>query len=817
MTDPGNYIPDPLLDEEVNEALLKNDPKLIRRMASIPDEALAYAGAGWLIFPLHSIRNGVCTCHNGVSCHSPGKHPRTESGFKDASCDPEAIKRWWGRWPDANIGLWCKGLVVVDVDPRNDGDASLEELFETVADKHGFETLTAITGGGGRHYVFSAPDDEPYDCKPVPGIEIKSTGGLIVVAPSVHISGKTYEWEDASIAPAPCPRWILDLIKKPERAAERPPFTGKPLDLERFIEKHGIAVDPPKVSRCKFGGYQWNIRGGCPFQPEYLGGSPAIGVTASGATWFACFCGDHPRKVWRDFRALHEPKRAEPNPPEIKWDEGEFLDENPNPSPKSYLCNDSGNADRLVDAHGPDLMWCEERKSFAVWTGINWNLDKSIHALKLARGVLLAAYADAGRIKDEAARKAFFAFIGRSLSRNGIANMVEVSKLTLRSIGAADFDTNEYLLNFRNGTLDLRSGSLRPHRREDLISKCIPYEFDENAECPTFMKFLSRIMGEVPGAMAADRLRSERLQKYLQVLLGCGLTGKPEKVLSIFWGTGNNGKTTLLETVRNALGDEEYAGQLQIESLMTKPGETGVSNSINSDLAGLQGCRFVTASEPERGMRFSVSRVKYITGLGRIKARYLNENPFTFVPTHKIFIDCNDKPVVGDPNDTIWNRVKLIPFTVTIPPEEIDTSLPQKLYAERPGIMRWLSVGARDYIRDGIGTTPEVSAATAEYREDSDPLKTFFEDRCQFKSGDSTWWVAKTELWNSYRAWASANSVRSPLSKQNFEERIGKRGCREKKKGINQSIRAWEGVQISSGHTLFGDDSDSSVQNLELN
>lgn len=271
------------------------------------DHALHYAESGYPIFPVYTIVDGHCSCWRGASCHSPGKHPIPDNGFKDGTTDVVMIKKWWEQSPSANIGLWCRGLIVVDVDPRNGGDESLEELFSTVADKHGFDTLTAITGGNGRHYIFNAPDDANYDCKPSPGIEIKSSGGLIVAVPSVHISGRRYEWEDASAKIAPAPQWLLNLIKKPSRKPPPTNFTGKPLDLEYFIAKHGIKTDPPKVSRCDFGGYQWDIQGGCPFQPEYKGGSPAIGVTEAGAFWFACFCGDHGKKTWADFRKIYEP------------------------------------------------------------------------------------------------------------------------------------------------------------------------------------------------------------------------------------------------------------------------------------------------------------------------------------------------------------------------------------------------------------------------------------------------------------------------------------------------------------------------------
>ena len=271
------------------------------------EDALSYARAGWPIFPLHTIVEGKCSCRNGSECHSPGKHPRNSHGHNEGTSDEAQITRWWKQWPNSNIGLWCKGLIVVDVDPRNGGDASLEDLFSTKADRYGFETLTALTGGGGHHYIFSAPDEKGYDCKPVPGIEIKSSGGLIVISPSTHISGRQYQWEDDSVPIAPAPKWLLDMLTQPEKSAERPAFTGKPLDLEAFIKKHNIQTKSPKVCRCKFGGYQWDLIGDCPFQPGYAGGNAAIGVTESGATWFGCFCGDHPKKTWADFKALYQP------------------------------------------------------------------------------------------------------------------------------------------------------------------------------------------------------------------------------------------------------------------------------------------------------------------------------------------------------------------------------------------------------------------------------------------------------------------------------------------------------------------------------
>ena len=352
---------------------------------------------------------------------------------------------------------------------------------------------------------------------------------------------------------------------------------------------------------------------------------------------------------------------------------------------RDYHWNDTGNADRLADLYGHELIYCTERNSYYVWTGRQWRFDEFVEAEKRAEKTMLEAFAEAKHITDGEKRKAFLRFVNKSLSRAALASMIHLTKKKVRQASARDFDQDPWILNTENGTVDLRTGSLRPHRPEDLLSKLIPLRYDQHAECPLFMTFLFRIMGSHPDASEGENVRAEQLVQYLQKVFGCAATGKPEKLLFVLYGDGNNGKTTLLEVIRDALGDKEYAGQVQVDSLMIRPKEAISNNAVNTDLADLQGCRFVSSSEVEQGQRLSLSRVKYLTGLGQIKARRLRENMITFQPTYKLFLDCNHRPVITDPNDAIWNRVKCIPFKVQIPDAEIDKHLPTKLRTELGG------------------------------------------------------------------------------------------------------------------------------------
>jgi P4 family phage/plasmid primase-like protien len=476
-----------------------------------------------------------------------------------------------------------------------------------------------------------------------------------------------------------------------------------------------------------------------------------------------------------------------------------------------YLWNDTGNADRLADRYGHELIYCTERRSYYVWTGKQWQFDEFVEVEKRAEDTMFEAFDDAKHIADADKRKSFLKFINRSLSRVALANMIHLAKKKVRQVSTNDLDRNPWLLNTENGTVDLRTGVLHPHKPEDLLSKRIPIRYERNAECPIFMNFLYRIMGSHPDASEGENLAAEQLVRYLKKVFGCAATGRPEKLLFLLYGEGNNGKTTLLEIIRDVLGDKEYAGQVQVDSLMIRPKEALSSNAVNTDLADLQGCRFVSSSEVEQGQRLSLSRVKYLTGIGQIKARRLRENMITFQPTYKLFLDCNHKPVITDPTDAIWNRVKCIPFKDQIPDHEIDKDLPTKLRTELPGILRWVVEGAVLYHQEGLGDPPDVmAAATEQYRQESDRLKEFFEDQCVLApSGDgnswkdSGFWVSSSALYSAYTSWAEATGAKYPLSKDSFDERLGKLGRKRHRlrpEGGRESklTRVWLGIRFKT-------------------
>lgn len=459
------------------------------------------------------------------------------------------------------------------------------------------------------------------------------------------------------------------------------------------------------------------------------------------------------------------------------------------------IFDETPNAVRLVARFGQDLCYCQERKAYFAWNGRRWVCDDFRQVETMAEETIRQDLARAEQIQNVKARDTAIRAITKSMNRVPLQSMIHLAKKKVRSVSINEFDADPWVLNCQNGIVDLKTGELLPHNRSALCSKMIPVDFDPHAECSLFMRFLTRIMGGGDDAPVSQQEIAFQLIGCLQRLFGCGATGRFEKTLAVLFGVGNNGKTTLLEVIRTALGGNEYAGEIQINTLMMGNAESSGSNAMGADIADLKGCRLVTSSEPEEGHRLSVNRVKYLTGGNQIKARYLRENHFTFQPSHTIFLDTNHPPVITNAHDAVWNRVKCIPFNVTIPKEEVDPELPQKLHAELPGILAWIVQGATIYANFGLYFPPVVNLATEEYRNKSDHFPAFISDVCVLESGMFT---PYTQLRREYEAWATSCGE-DKLSPGLFVDRLKQAGFKSDRKWVpesKQQVRGWIGIGV---------------------
>ena len=345
-----------------------------------------------------------------------------------------------------------------------------------------------------------------------------------------------------------------------------------------------------------------------------------------------------------------------------------------------------------------------------------------------------------------------------------------------------DLDSDPLLLNLDNGSLDLRSGGLRPHRPEDLITKIAPLRFSEAAQCPRFLSFLDQIFA-----------KDQELIRFIQRALGYSLTGLvTEQVFFLCYGTGANGKSTLMELIAGALGD--YALTAPPGLLLAKKHE-----GHPTEIADLFAARFVHTSEVMADSKFDEQRIKSFTGGDTLKARRMREDFWSFKPTHKIWLSTNHRPEVQDSSHGFWRRVRMVPFTVTIPEEERDQHLLEKLRAELPGILNWLVAGCLQWQSEGLGTCRAVEVATSAYRAESDTLAEFLEDECECAAFHE---VQSSVLYKAYLTWSEARKQR-PDSLKVFGERIRDLGYRTRKASaifyIGLRVKP-ESERMTSGH-----------------
>jgi putative DNA primase/helicase len=439
----------------------------------------------------------------------------------------------------------------------------------------------------------------------------------------------------------------------------------------------------------------------------------------------------------------------------------------------AYL-TDLGNARRLVTRHGPDLRFCPPWKQWLVWTGTRWGRDGDGEVMRRAKHTV-------EQIPEEAAALQGNSELVRQLLQHATGSQSAPRLSAMITLATSEpgipvvpgvLDADPWLLNVANGTLELRTGQLRAHCREDLLTKVAPVAYDPEALCPRWVAFLEDILQGNSALIA-----------FLQRAVGYALTGDTsEQVLFLLYGTGSNGKSTLLETLRALLG--AYAQHTPFTTFLT-----GRSDTVRNDLARLHGARFVSAVEVERGQRLDETVIKQVTGGDPITARFLYEEYFEFTPQFKLFLAANHKPVIWGTEYAIWRRIRLIPFTVKIPESQKDRQLSTKLRAELPGILTWAVQGCLAWQREGLQAPEEVEVATEEYREEMDIVGRFLDDCCR---EDPTAKISTQQLYQAYTTWCD-RSGEPRLGMNTFSAKLSERGFQKCRLG---NSRGWAGLTL---------------------
>lgn len=397
-----------------------------------------------------------------------------------------------------------------------------------------------------------------------------------------------------------------------------------------------------------------------------------------------------------------------------------------------YL-TDSGNAERWVRMHGRDFRFLLDDSCWLHWTGSHWEQGGDAAALHATKAVARSWQIDQLTEGDDVRRVLLRRHAEKSEAAPRRAAMLTLAASeTGISVASNELDRDPWLLNCSNGTVDLRTGKLQAHRREDLCTRMIPVAFDPLATCPTFTSFLAQVLPDV------------ETREYLGRCIGYAASGViREHVFPVLWGqTGRNGKGTLVEAVFSALGP--YATALPNDVILES------RNDPHPNMfAQLLGVRFGVAAELRPSDKLNEGMLKKLTGGDSIRARYMGGEFFSFSPTQKLFLQTNYKPRVRGGDPALWARMRVIPFGVSFVGRE-DLTLKERLLRELPGILALIVRWCLDWQRLGLVAPAEVLEATADYREESDRVGQFLEERCE-RAAMGT--IGAGVLWKAFRSW----------------------------------------------------------------
>jgi len=441
---------------------------------------------------------------------------------------------------------------------------------------------------------------------------------------------------------------------------------------------------------------------------------------------------------------------------------------------------DAENARRFAADHRDDVHYNHAWHRWLIWDGARWADDETGEIVRRAKATVRGYFAEAAYTDDhdEDYRRRLVKHGSQSESEPRLRAMITLAQSEPGiPVKPEQLDADPWALNFLNGTLDLRQGGdLRPHRRTDLITKLVPVNYKPDARAPRFLSFLDEIFD-----------RQADVIGFVQRALGYGLTGLTiEQALFLLWGGGANGKTTLLRIFMLLLG--AYAQSARAETLMEKRHDT-----IPNDIARLKGARFVGVVEAENGHRFAEGLVKQLTGGDIVTARFMRAEYFDFIPTFKVYLASNRKPIIRGTDHAIWRRIRLIPFMVTIAEEAQDKELAEKLAAEGEGILAWAVEGCRRWQADGLGLPDAVKKATQAYREEMDVLGQFIADRCLEWPTAA---VSKHMLYEIYRKWCADNGMQ-PKTQPAFSRLVKERpGITDDRVGHGR-IHFWQGIGLA--------------------
>jgi putative DNA primase/helicase len=448
---------------------------------------------------------------------------------------------------------------------------------------------------------------------------------------------------------------------------------------------------------------------------------------------------------------------------------------------------DTGNAARFVAAQRDHVRYVYPWGAWLEYDGARWRRDPGDAVIRRAKETARAIYSEAAHATDETQRKQLAKWATYSESEPGIRRMLTLAQAEL-AITPGQLNVDPWLLNCLNGTLELRTGHLRPHQRADFLTKMTAAPYDPDARAPIWDTFLET---SVPDEGARD---------FAQRYAGYCLTGVTREEVFVFCrGPAGGGKSTFTEGLRRTWGD--YASSADFGTFLTKR----PSDGPREDIARLAGARLVTSVETREGQHLAEGLVKLLTGGDTVSARRLYERTFEFVPQFKLLFASNYRPGVRADDDAIWRRLRELPFpTARTNREQRDDSVKATIVDPAqmgPAILAWAVEGCGRWLAEGLGEPDAVMRATADYRKSQEPLADFLAECCVLGAGYS---VPAESLRAEYELWCRTEGVQGPVGGRRWGAALRAAGCTNRK--APGGARWWDGIALKSGSREPGED-----------
>ena len=439
----------------------------------------------------------------------------------------------------------------------------------------------------------------------------------------------------------------------------------------------------------------------------------------------------------------------------------------------TYSCTDTGNMERFVDQHKEHIRSLGSAKAWLIWDGSRWKSSGYSEVFEYAMKTIYSIsdeVENANSIQEAQMIQKWAVTSQSEPKTRAMMNMAANHPELLTSASA--FDADKMKLNCLNGVVDLTTGKLLERDPNDLYTKLVNVKFDPDAKCPTFDRFLKDVF-----------CHDHELLSWAQRAFGYTMTGSvQEQVLFICYGIGANGKSTLLETISKILGD--YSTNVDFELFLTnQKSDVRIMEAVGE----IKSIRLALASEVDSTKRFNESLVKRLTGGDTLRGTKLHTGAFQFEPNHKLCFLTNHLPFARDGSHGYWRRIKIIPFDARFEGETLDSTLPDKLWAEREGILAWLVRGAVNWSirlrstdgQSGLGSCEAVDRAVQQYRLDNDHTTSFIDECLVLEDGVGS--VGARELYTAYQSWWRDNHDDEIPSEAIFSRRMEERGLKKRR------------------------------------